>query len=67
MLYLASKVSSASFSWRQRLSVPRPFMMMTREEMPWRYPHEHEVALNNQTQGDETSDPAAATCPPPPR
>ena len=24
MLYLASKVSSASFSWRQRLSVPRP-------------------------------------------
>lgn len=38
MLYLASKVSSARFSWRQRLSVPRPFIMMTREEMPLRYP-----------------------------
>ena len=49
MLYFASKVSSRDPARGSDSPVSRPFMMMTRKEMPLRYPHKHEVAMKTRT------------------
>ena len=62
MLYFASKVSSRDPARGSDSPVSRPFMMMTRKEMPLRYPHEHEVAMKP-APGRRDSDPGDATYP----
>jgi hypothetical protein len=62
MLYFASKVSSRDPARGSDSPVSRPLMMMTRKEMPLRYPHEHEVAIKP-APGRRDSDPGDATYP----